>query len=55
MEELAVGQLFSVTGKVVLITGGGTGIGRMFSEGFVRNGAHVYICSRKREVRTPSL
>jgi NAD(P)-dependent dehydrogenase (short-subunit alcohol dehydrogenase family) len=30
----------------VLVTGGAKGIGRMISEGFVRNGATVYISSR---------
>jgi len=29
--------------------GGGAGIGRMITEGFVANGAKVYICSRKKE------
>lgn len=33
-------------GKVVLVTGGAKGIGRMISEGFVVNGAKVYISSR---------
>jgi NAD(P)-dependent dehydrogenase (short-subunit alcohol dehydrogenase family) len=31
---------------VVLVTGGAKGIGRMISEGFVTNGAKVYISSR---------
>jgi NAD(P)-dependent dehydrogenase (short-subunit alcohol dehydrogenase family) len=33
----------------VLVTGGAKGIGRMISEGYVRNGAKVYITSRDAE------
>ncbi|KAJ9348870.1 dehydrogenase with different specificitie [Paecilomyces variotii] len=39
-------SLFNVEGKVVLVTGGAKGIGRMISEGYVANGATVYITSR---------
>ena len=42
-------DLFSVTGKSVLVTGGSRGIGLMIARGFVEAGAKVYISSRKRE------
>lgn len=43
-------SLFDVSGKVVLITGGAQGMGRMIAEGFVAGGAKVYITSRKADV-----
>ena len=42
--------LFDVAGKVVVVTGGTSGIGLMVARGFVDAGAHVYVSSRKREV-----
>ncbi|MGB3485137.1 MAG: SDR family oxidoreductase [Mycobacterium sp.] len=42
-------DLFSVTGKTALITGGTSGIGLMIAEGYLRAGARVYISSRKAE------
>ena len=42
-----VSSLFSVEGKVALVTGGSRGIGEMISRGLVAAGAKVYISSRK--------
>jgi NAD(P)-dependent dehydrogenase (short-subunit alcohol dehydrogenase family) len=42
--------LFSLTGRTALITGGSRGIGRMIAEGFLKQGAKVYISARHADV-----
>jgi len=39
-----------LSGKVILVTGGGTGLGRSMTETFVKCGAQVVICGRRQEV-----
>ena len=47
MADLDLTSLFSLDGKVALVTGGSRGIGRMMAEGLVRAGASVYLTARK--------
>ena len=43
------GDLFSLTSKVAMVTGGSRGIGAMIAEGLVRAGCRVYVAARTAE------
>ena len=43
-------NLFDVSGRTALITGGSRGIGKMLARGLLERGAKVYISSRKAEI-----
>lgn len=45
--SLDIQRLFSLQGKVALVTGGSRGIGYMISQGLLQAGARVYITARK--------
>ena len=47
--SLKTQDLFNVSNKVVVVTGGSRGIGEMITSGFLANKSKVYITARKEE------
>jgi NAD(P)-dependent dehydrogenase (short-subunit alcohol dehydrogenase family) len=46
---MSVRELFDLSGKTAIVTGGGTGIGRQMAEGLAEAGANLVLCARKAE------
>jgi NAD(P)-dependent dehydrogenase (short-subunit alcohol dehydrogenase family) len=44
-----VKQLFDLTGRVAIVTGGSIGLGRQMAEGLAEMGANLVLCARKAE------
>ncbi len=44
-----VKQLFDLTGRVAIVTGGSVGLGRQMAEGLAEMGANLVVCARKKE------
>jgi NAD(P)-dependent dehydrogenase (short-subunit alcohol dehydrogenase family) len=42
-------ELFDLTGKVAIVTGGGVGIGRQMAQGLAEAGADIVLCARNGE------
>src|SRR5206468_9215102 len=52
-EETREGAMFKdglFSGKRILVTGGGTGLGKAMSERFLTLGAEIFICGRRKQV-----
>ena len=42
-------ELFDLTGRTAIVTGGGAGLGRQMAEGLAEMGANLVLCARKKE------
>jgi gluconate 5-dehydrogenase len=48
-------QLFDLSGRVAIVTGGSRGLGREMAEGLAEAGAKLMLCARRQEWLTPTL
>ena len=50
-----VKELFDLTGRVAIVTGGSRGLGKEMAEGLAEAGASLMLCARREEWLTPTL
>jgi NAD(P)-dependent dehydrogenase (short-subunit alcohol dehydrogenase family) len=48
-------ELFNLTGRVAIVTGGSRGLGREMAEGLAEAGASLMLCARREEWLTPTV
>src|SRR6188474_1549150 len=50
-----INELFDLTGRVAIVTGGSRGLGREMAEGLAEAGAKLMLCARRAEWLTPAV
>jgi gluconate 5-dehydrogenase len=55
LPQRTINQLFDLSGRVALVTGGSRGLGREMAEGLAEAGASLMLCARREEWLTPTL
>jgi NAD(P)-dependent dehydrogenase (short-subunit alcohol dehydrogenase family) len=50
-----INQLFDLTGRVAIVTGGSRGLGQEMAEGLAEAGAKLLLCARREEWLTPTV
>jgi NAD(P)-dependent dehydrogenase (short-subunit alcohol dehydrogenase family) len=51
----SINELFQLTGRVAIVTGGSRGLGQEMAEGLAEAGASLMLCARRDEWLTPSV
>jgi gluconate 5-dehydrogenase len=50
-----INELFDLTGRVAIVTGGSRGLGQEMAEGLAEAGARLMLCARRQEWLTPAV
>jgi gluconate 5-dehydrogenase len=50
-----ISQLFDLTGRIAIVTGGSRGLGQEMAEGLAEAGARLMLCARRAEWLTPTV
>src|SRR5437870_11957294 len=55
LPQRTINQLFDLSGRVAIVTGGSRGLGQEMAEGLAEAGASLMLCARREEWLTPTV